>query len=112
VQAKGGVIIATEKKLPLLTDESSVNKIEMLTDNIGVTYSGMGPDFRLLVKQGRNKAQNYYRFWKEPIPVNMMAKEMANIMQEYTQSGYVGVERFLIFQWCTPLWSELVDLRF
>lgn len=82
------MIIATEKKLPLLTDESSVKKIEMLTDNIGVTYSGMGPDFRLLVKQGRSKAQSYYRFWKEPIPVNMMAKEMANIMQEYTQSGY------------------------
>ena len=41
--AVNGVVIATEKKLtsPLM-DPDSVQKICMLTDNIGVVYSGMG----------------------------------------------------------------------
>jgi len=92
IKVKDGVVIAIEKKLPVLTDESSVKLIETLSDNIGVTYAGMGPDFRLLVKLGRKKAQEYQRFWKEPIPVLMMVRELANIMQEYTQSG--GVRPF------------------
>eukprot|EP01125_Pyxidicula_operculata_P006611 TRINITY_DN2282_c0_g1_i1.p1 TRINITY_DN2282_c0_g1~~TRINITY_DN2282_c0_g1_i1.p1 ORF type:complete len:233 (+),score=65.51 TRINITY_DN2282_c0_g1_i1:53-751(+) len=92
IKAKNGVVIATEKKLPVLTDETSVQKIEMITNNIGMTYSGMGPDFRLLVRQGRKKAQEYFRYFKEPIPVTMMVSELANIMQEYTQSG--GVRPF------------------
>jgi len=75
-----------------LTDISSIEKIVKLTDYIGVTYSGMGPDFRVLVRKGRKKAQEYFRFYKEQIPVSTMVRELANIMQEYTQSG--GVRPF------------------
>lgn len=40
-------MIATEKKLPsVLVDEATVQKIQMISPNIGVVYSGMGPDFR------------------------------------------------------------------
>jgi len=92
IRAKNGVVIATEKKLPVLCDETSIKKIEMITDNIGMSYAGMGPDFRLLVRQGRKKAQQYLRFYKEPIPVLIMVRELAQIMQEYTQSG--GVRPF------------------
>eukprot|EP01126_Amoeba_proteus_P017925 TRINITY_DN1887_c0_g1_i5.p1 TRINITY_DN1887_c0_g1~~TRINITY_DN1887_c0_g1_i5.p1 ORF type:complete len:125 (+),score=29.69 TRINITY_DN1887_c0_g1_i5:417-791(+) len=87
IKAKNGVIIATERKLPQLADETSVKKVEMLSENIGMTYAGLGADFRLLVKQGRQKAQDYFRFWKESIPVSVMVKELAYVMQEYTQSG-------------------------
>ena len=39
--AKNGVGIATEKKLPTcLIDETSVEKIVMLTENIAIVYSG------------------------------------------------------------------------
>eukprot|EP01129_Flabellula_baltica_P017454 TRINITY_DN9681_c0_g1_i1.p1 TRINITY_DN9681_c0_g1~~TRINITY_DN9681_c0_g1_i1.p1 ORF type:complete len:233 (-),score=69.33 TRINITY_DN9681_c0_g1_i1:25-723(-) len=92
IKAKDGVVIATEKKLPPLTDVSSVQKIVLLADHIGVTYSGIGPDFRVLVRKGRKRAQEYYRFYREPIPVRMMVKSLADIMQEYTQSG--GVRPF------------------
>uniref|UniRef100_A0A6B2LG53 Proteasome alpha-type subunits domain-containing protein n=1 Tax=Arcella intermedia TaxID=1963864 RepID=A0A6B2LG53_9EUKA len=92
IKGKNGVVLATEKKLPLLTDETSVKKIELLTDNIGISYSGMGPDFRLLVRKGRKKAQEYQKFYKEPIPLSMMVRELATIMQEFTQSG--GVRPF------------------
>ena len=43
IKARDGVVLATEKKLPsALVDASTVKKIVTLTDDIGVTYSGMG----------------------------------------------------------------------
>lgn len=93
IKAANGVVIATEKKLPsILVDESSVQKIQLLTSNIGVTYSGMGPDSRVLVRKSRKQAQQYYKLYKEPIPVTQLVRETATVMQEFTQSG--GVRPF------------------
>ncbi|XP_019710858.1 proteasome subunit alpha type-2 isoform X2 [Elaeis guineensis] len=65
IKAANGVVIATEKKLPsILVDETSVQKIQLMTTNIGVVSSGMGSDFRVLVKKGRQQAQQYYRLYK------------------------------------------------
>jgi len=87
-----GEKVVNEKKLPPLSDISSIEKIVKITEHIGVTYAGMGPDFRVLVRKGRKKAQEYFRFFNEQIPVSIMVRELANIMQEYTQSG--GVRPF------------------
>jgi 20S proteasome subunit alpha 2 len=88
--AKDGVVIASEKKLHPLVLEDTVHKIANITDNIGMVYSGIGPDFRVLVRKARKKAQAYYRYYKEQISVNRLVREVATIMQEYTQSGYVN----------------------
>lgn len=40
IRASNGVVIATEKKLPYLMDETSLEKVSMLTKDIGVVYSG------------------------------------------------------------------------
>lgn len=82
-------MLATEKKLPVLMDATSVEKISLITDNIGIVYSGLGPDTRVLVRKGRKRAQKYFRVYHEPIPVNQLVRELASIMQEFTQSGYV-----------------------
>jgi len=92
VKAKNGVVLATEKKLPVLMDSNSVQKISLITENIGVVYSGMGPDSRVLIRKGRKRAQTYFRQYNETIPVNQLVKELAEIMQEFTQSG--GVRPF------------------
>ncbi|CAB4276750.1 unnamed protein product [Prunus armeniaca] len=93
IKAANGVVIATEKKLPsILVDEASVKKIQSLTPNIGVVYSGMGPDFRVLVRKSRKQAEQYHRLYKEPIPVTQLVRETAAVMQEFTQSG--GVRPF------------------
>ncbi|KAJ4825732.1 hypothetical protein Tsubulata_035305 [Turnera subulata] len=93
IKAANGVVIATEKKLPSnLVDESSVQKIQCLTPNIGVVYSGMGPDFRVLVRKSRKQAEQYHRLYKEAIPVTQLVRETAAVMQEFTQSG--GVRPF------------------
>jgi 20S proteasome subunit alpha 2 len=88
MKASNGVVIATEKKLPsVLVDEESVSKISLLTPQLGVAYSGMGPDSRVLVKQARKLAQAYYRLYKETIPVSQLVRETATVMQESTQQG-------------------------
>lgn len=93
ISASDGVVIATEKKLPsLLVDETTVQKISTLTPNIGVIYSGMGPDYRVLVRKARKTAQTYYSLYKEHIPVAQLVREVAAVMQEFTQSG--GVRPF------------------
>ncbi|XP_013107154.1 proteasome subunit alpha type-2 [Stomoxys calcitrans] len=93
IMASNGVVIATENKhKSSLYEEHSVNRVEMVTGHIGMIYSGMGPDYRLLVKQARKLAQNYYLTYKEPIPVAQLVQRVAALMQEYTQTG--GVRPF------------------
>ncbi|DBA79119.1 hypothetical protein WJX77_004698 [Trebouxia sp. C0004] len=93
IKATNGVVIATEKKLrSALVDETTVQRISTLTPNIGVAYSGMGPDSRVLVRKARKQAQAYYQLYKEQIPVAQLCREVATVMQEFTQSG--GVRPF------------------
>ncbi len=59
----------------------------MICQNIGLVYSGMGPDARILVDKARKAAQEYIRVYMESPPVFMLVKEVAAIMQDATQSG-------------------------
>jgi 20S proteasome subunit alpha 2 len=91
--ATDGVVIATEKKLPsVLVDDSTVSKIVNITPGIGMVYSGMGPDFRVLVRKARKTAEVYQATYHEPIPIAQLVREVAAVMQEFTQSG--GVRPF------------------
>lgn len=93
IKAKNGVVIATEKKIAsILVDETTHEKICSCTDNIGMAYSGMGPDFRVLVKKGRKIAQTYFLEYKDPQPASQFVREVASVAQEFTQSG--GVRPF------------------
>lgn len=87
IKAKNGIVLATEKKPPALMDESTFQKITLLTEHIGMVYSGIAPDFRVLVRKGRKAAAKYYQQYHEPIPVSQLVRELASVMQEYTQSG-------------------------
>lgn len=58
-----------------------------------MSYSGMGPDFRVLVDKARKLAHtNYKRIYNEYPPVKIMVQEIAKVMQESTQSG--GIRPF------------------
>ena len=93
IKAKNGVVIASEKKIPSpLVDESSMNKIQLLTRNIGTSYAGLVPDFRVLTRRGQKEGQKYYLQYKEDMPVSQLVREVASVMQEFTQSG--GVRPF------------------
>lgn len=89
IKATNGVVLATEKKLPsTLIDESTVRKINDLSGNIGVVYSGMGPDNRVLIKRARRVAQTYFMQYNEEIPVAQLVREVAAVMQEFTRAIY------------------------
>lgn len=93
IKAVNGVVIATEKKAPSeLVDESTLEKISRLTDQIGVVYAGMGPDSRVLVKRARKIGLQYFSVYKEQVPVAQLVRDTATVMQEFTQSG--GVRPF------------------
>eukprot|EP00094_Tigriopus_californicus_P000018 TCALIF_00018-PA protein Name:"Similar to PSMA2 Proteasome subunit alpha type-2 (Homo sapiens)" AED:0.14 eAED:0.14 QI:0/0/0/1/1/1/4/0/234 len=100
IKAVNGVVLATEKKhKSILYEDHSTYKIEKITDHIGMVYSGMGPDYRLLVRRARKMAQDYLLMYGETIPTSQLVQRVANVMQgiiyvtqEYTQSG--GVRPF------------------
>jgi len=88
--ATNGIVIATEKKSSsLLIDSSMVEKVAVICPNIGFVYSGMGPDFRVLVNKARKSAQAYWKIYGEYPPTRVLTQEIASVMQEATQSGYV-----------------------
>lgn len=85
-------MLATEKKLPPLVVPASLEKISVITEHIGVVYAGMGPDSRVLVKRARKIAAQYKAEYGEPVPVKVLVRQIAGVMQEFTQSG--GVRPF------------------
>lgn len=93
IKATNGVVLATEKKQKTtLHDDRSINKIESVASNVGMVYSGMGPDYRLIVKYARKLTQQYVMMYDDEIPTVQLVRRVADVMQEYTQSG--GVRPF------------------
>ncbi|KAJ1550915.1 Proteasome subunit alpha type-2 [Nowakowskiella sp. JEL0078] len=91
--ATNGIVIATEKKqTSTLVDDTSIEKVSMISKNIGIVYSGMGPDARVLVDRARKSAQSYKQVYSEEPPTSILVKEIASVMQDFTQSG--GVRPF------------------
>ena len=70
-----------------LVDETSIEKISMISKNIGMVYSGMGPDARVLLDKARKAAQEYKKVYLDEPPTLVLVTEIASVMQEFTQSG-------------------------
>ena len=94
VSATNGIVLATEKtSSPALMDAPSLSKISLITPNIGMVYeySGMGPDYRMLVDKARKVSHtNYKRIYNEYPPTRILVQDVARVMQEATQSGGVN----------------------
>ena len=89
--ATNGIVLATEKKSssPLI-DSASSSKVSLITPNIGMVYSGMGPDYRVLVDKARKVSHTEYkRIYNEYPPTRILVQDVARVMQEATQSGGV-----------------------
>ncbi|ROW06473.1 hypothetical protein VMCG_04357 [Cytospora schulzeri] len=91
IKATNGIVLATEKKSSSpLADPSSLSKISLITPNIGMVYSGMGPDYRVLVDKARKVSHTgYKRIYNEYPPTRILVQDVARVMQEATQSGGV-----------------------
>ena len=80
-----------------------------------MVYSGMGPDYRVLVDKARKVSHTgYKRIYNEYPPTRILVQDVARVMQEATQSGGVrpyGVS-LLIAGWddgVEPETPELAD---
>lgn len=84
-------MLATEKKSSSpLADQTTVAKISNITPNIGTVYSGMGPDYRVLVDRARKVSHTgYKRIYNEYPPTRILVQDVARVMQEATQSAGV-----------------------
>ena len=92
IKTSGGVVLAAEKRLPPLIDETTVQRISSLTSNCGCAYSGMGPDARILVQKAQKAGEQYRMEHQDVAPTSRIVQSLADTMQEYTQSG--GVRPF------------------
>ena len=65
---------------------------------MGVTYSGIGPDFQAILLKARKDVQIYHSRFQDRITPFILCKSVAEVFQEYTQSG--GVRPFGIGMLC------------
>jgi 20S proteasome subunit alpha 2 len=77
-----------------------------------MVYSGMGPDYRVLVDKARKVSHTgYKRIYNEYPPTRILVQDVARVMQEATQSGGVrpyGVS-LLIAGWDDGIEPEAED---
>ena len=80
IKAKNGCVIACEKKLSSsLIDETTIHKVEPLSDYMGMTYSGIGPDFQAVLMKARKDVQVYHAKYQDRITPFMLCKQIAEL---------------------------------
>ena len=92
VKSKTGVILAVEEKARKLQMTSVTQKIFQVDDHIGVAAAGYIPDARTQVDHARFFAQSNRLIYDEPVDVEGVAKNIADMAQQFTQ--YAGVRPF------------------
>ncbi len=92
IKAHDAIVIATEKRAPSpLVDDSALERISTICPNIGIVYSGMGPDYRVLVSSARKAAQTY---WKTSANILLPSASAGNRNAYATATQRGGVRPF------------------
>lgn len=76
-----------EENQDYLADHLGPHSLRYVGHKHDQVYAGLGPDYRVLVKNARKSAQKYYGTYREVEPVPMLVRDTAQVCQEYTQSG-------------------------
>jgi proteasome alpha subunit len=92
VKSTDGVILAVEEKTRKLQISNVTQKIFQVDDHIGVAAAGYIPDARTQVDHARFFAQSNRLIYDEPVDVEGVAKNIADMAQQFTQ--YAGVRPF------------------
>lgn len=83
-----GVIFGVDKNVQSkLMVPSSIEKLFKIDKHIGAVSAGLVGDARRLVQFSRQKATENLMYYDEPISVENLVKETANVMQIFTQYG-------------------------
>ena len=92
IRCKDGVVLAVEEKSRKLQVSDVTQKIFQVDDHIGVAAAGYIPDARTQVDHARFFAQSDRLIYDEPVDVEGVSKNLADMAQQYTQ--YAGVRPF------------------
>jgi proteasome alpha subunit len=92
IKSRDGVILAVEEKARKLQISNVTQKIFQVDDHIGVAAAGYIPDARTQVDHARFFAQSNRLIYDEPVDVEGVAKNIADMAQQFTQ--YAGVRPF------------------
>lgn len=85
---KDGVLLAADKSMSSkLVIPNSIEKIFKIDEKIAVVSAGLVGDARRLVGIARKQAQENRMVFSEPIQIEVMAKEIAETKQAFTQYG-------------------------
>ncbi len=87
IKSQGGVVLAVEEKTRKLQVSNVTQKIFQIDDHIGVAAAGYIPDARAQVDHARFFAQSNRLIYDEPVDVEGVAKNVADMAQQLTQYG-------------------------
>ena len=90
----GIVIVADKKRSSKLIASDSVEKIMEIDDYLLGTFSGFIPDGRVLIDYAREIAQNYRLQYGNQIDIELLVRDLSDIMQSYTTYG--GIRPFAV----------------
>lgn len=84
------VVVVAQKKIPdKLVDPSSITHLFKVTDTIGCASTGLIADTRAQLTRSRHEAANFKYKNGFGIPVENLAKRVANMSQLYTQHAFM-----------------------
>lgn len=90
VTGKDSAVLISQKKIPdKLLDASTVSYLFQITPSIGMLATGSIADARSLSLRARQEAVEFRYKYGYEMPVQSIAKRMANISQIYTQRAYM-----------------------
>ncbi len=88
IKCREGVVLIVDKRVTSrLLEASSIEKIFLIDEHIGVASSGLVGDARALVDRARVESQINRVSYDEQIDVEALAKKLCDHMQTYTQFG-------------------------
>lgn len=96
--ASDGAVIMACKNLGPLVDKKNYHKVFKVCPSIGVTYSGLQPDFRAQLTLAQRICQDYFDIYNRFPGLDVFVNEFCLRVQEYSQNaGLRPFGTFLIF---------------
>jgi proteasome alpha subunit len=92
IKCKDGVVLAAEERVKKLQLHTLTQKIFQIDEHIGVAAAGYIPDARVQVDHARVMAQSNRLVYDEAADVETIAKNIADLAQQFTQ--YAGVRPY------------------
>lgn len=100
IRGKDSAVVVTQKKVPdKLLVASTVSYMFKLTENIGCVMTGMIADAKAQIQRTRYEAAQFRYEYGYEVPVQYLAKRVADVSQIYTQHAYMrplGVAMIMI----------------